>query len=349
MSMQLQLIEPWWLLALLPVVPALVAELRGGGGAPPALQADIEKFGQRPRHRAAWRRRLRALLLAGFAGLLVLALSGPELVSQQPLTGTDRSLRQKTLLFAIDVSRSMSGPLALQDRAARLAAYGNANADQGPTRYGAARDTVYRMLERFPSARAGLILFSAEPFLARWPTTDTAGRFIEVLGDDLSGNNQLRRFASLTNTDDALELARNVFAKLGPGSSGAVIHVSDAEDELGNMGLAIRRLRADGIRLYTIGVGISESAVTALSAEFAGDPGFRIFHADSEAEMEQAFRLVAAIEAGPRISGGEQAFVTPLSQVIAALLAALLALGAIVAAPRLQRAGLRAGCERRRE
>ena len=262
------------------------------------------------------------MLLSVLAVSLALLWARPMLQSSKPVLVVDQLARQKNIILAIDVSRSMSGPLDIPDKDARFAAYGQATAesDARQSRYGAARDTVYRFVDRFPEARIGLILFSTEPFLARWPTRETSGRFIEVLEEDLYEASQLRRFSALTNTDAALGLAADVFATLATPQGGAVIHVSDAEDELENMGVAIRALRADGIRLYTIGVGIAESIVERLTREFAGDPGFRIFRADSEQEMQEVYRLVADLEEAPRYAEGERAYVTDLRWLLALVL-----------------------------
>jgi hypothetical protein len=268
---------------------------------------------------AANRKRLYYPVLS-FAIVIVLGLlwAGPEIQSSAPVISGDVQTQRKDLMLAIDVSRSMSGPLELLDKEARLAAYGKeASGEQRQSRYEVARETVYKFVDRFPDARIGLILFSTEPFLARWPTIETSQRFIEILEENLNEASQLRRFSSLTNTDAALRLAKDVFASRTNVSGGAVIHISDAIDELENMGIAISSLRADGIRLYTIGVGISESIVDKLSQEFSGDPGFRIFRADSEEEMGDAYRLVAELEESLQYSTEENAFVTDLRWIMA--------------------------------
>ena len=320
----LRLHSPWLLATGLLFVPALLIELRHfrHRSAMPFtglayLQGQVGNSAGRVR---AVRGSLLALSAVGFA----LAWSGPVLESSRPLLVTDQLARQKNIILAIDVSRSMGGPLEMPDREARLAAFGKGpGAEARQTRYAAARETVYRFVDRFPDARIGLILFSTEPFLARWPTTETGTRFAEVLEEDLQTLSQLRRFSSLTNTDAALLLARDVFRELDTVQGGAVIHISDAEDEFDNMGLAIRALREEGIRLYTFGVGIAESIVARLADEFAGDPGFRIFRVDSEEEMQEAYSLVADLEEAPRYAEEERAYVTDLRWLLASGLGAL--------------------------
>ena len=305
-------------LLILPLLLLIIRELTGKRKKPAIALTGLEYLGSK-KQEAANRNRLYYPILNG-AMVIALGLlwAGPQIQSSNPVLSGDVQTQRKDLILAIDVSRSMSGPLELLDKEARLAAYGKAaSGDPRQSRYEVARETVYRFIDRFPDARIGLILFSTEPFLARWPTVETTHRFKEILDENLSEASQLRKFSSLTNTDAALRLAKQVFGSRSSASGGAVIHISDAEDELENMGLAIRSLRADGIRLYTIGVGISESIVDKLSQDFSGDPGFKIFRADSEEEMSGAYRLVAELEESPQYSTGENVFVTDLRWIMA--------------------------------
>lgn len=275
------------------------------------------------RRRKLLRTGLWLLVIAG-TGLL---WAGPSLHTPAPVFRGGEQTLQKNLVVAIDISASMGGPLKTPDRAERLAAFvkkGRLNRqDQGPTRYESARQTLFDFMERFQGARIGLILFSTEPFLARWPTAETASRFMEVLEEQIGPGetSQLQRFSSLTNTDKALELAREIFANQQAVQGGAVILITDAEDELGNMGVAIRKIRERGIRLYTIGVGISEIIVSKLSREFANDPGFRIFRVDSEEDMQEAYRLVSEVEESPKYAADARAYTTELRWLLALLLA----------------------------
>lgn len=306
-------------LVVVPLLLVLIRDLTGRGSDSTVALTGLEYLRSRTQSTGIRHRRHNSIL----GGVIVIALgllwAGPEIQSNSPLLSTDVQTQQKNLLFTIDVSRSMSGPLQIPDKAARLAAYGKGALSQEHqrTRYDVARETVYRFVERFPDARIGLILFSTEPFLARWPTADTTHQFKEVLEENLNEASQLRRFSSLTNTDAALRLARDVFARQKSTNGGAVIHISDAEDDFENMGLAIRSLRTDGIRLYIIGVGISESIVDKLSLEFTGDTGFRIFRADSENEMRAAYQLVSELEESSRYSSEEATFVADLRWILA--------------------------------
>ena len=265
--------------------------------------------------------------------LIGLLWAAPVLHTAAPVFASGDQLQQKNMIVAIDVSRSMGQPLKIPDKETRFENFANNQqveqpGSDEPSRYESARQTIYNFVERFEGARIGLILFSTEPFLARWPTIETENKFAEVLEDNLGREerSQLQRFSSLTNIDAAIRLTRDVFAKQKNVRGGAVVLISDAEDELEKMGQAIRGLRESGIRLYTIGVGISEIIAEKLTNDFAGDPGFRIFRVDSDQEMQEVYRLVSELEESPRLMGEEQAFVTNLRWLIAVVLALLAAI-----------------------
>jgi len=114
----------------------------------------------------------------------------------------------------------------------------------------------------------------------------------------------------------------------------------------GGLALAFANSR---FRLYTIGVGISESIVERLDQEFAGDAGFRIFRADSEEEMAEAYRLVAALEDTPQFAVAEKAYVTELRWLLALLLAPLSLVALWLLEIRLHRSDFVPAAERRAE
>jgi Ca-activated chloride channel family protein len=252
------------------------------------------------------RRRASAALWTLLVLLVGLLWAGPVIQTARPLFDGGEQTRHKDFLIAMDLSPSMSVPLAQTRQVTRggsssrqvIVKMGKA---EGPTRFQAARETLMNFLQRFEGERIGLIMFSTEPFLARWPTTDISTRFIEVLEEDIGRGKrtQLQAFSSLTNLHFALDLARETFAKQDGLKGGAVIVISDAEDDMENMVQGAERVRAAGIRLYTIAVGISQRIADGLTRHFAGDPGFRIFRVESREEMEEAYRLIAEVEESP--------------------------------------------------
>lgn len=330
MNSSLSFISVSLFLIIIPFVCVLLWELYQKRRRPVIAMTDLEYLRSsgivtgRNRHYIkviAW------LLIVIFLGMI---WSGPLLRTKSPVFAVGEQSLSKNLVIAIDISRSMGQPLEIPDREERFERYGanlqvvDDSTDQ-QTRYESARQTIYNFVERFMGSRIGLILFSTEPFLARWPTTETGEKFIEVLEEKIGRGetSQLQRFSSLTNIDEALRMARTVIENQTGVDGGAIILISDAEDELENMGLAIRMTREAGIRLYTIGVGISEIIVARLSEEFSGDPGFKIFHVDSEQEMQDAYDLVSELEESPLYTTEEQEFVTDLRWFFALIVALL--------------------------
>jgi hypothetical protein len=291
--------DPVWFLVVIPFILILGWELSNRRKNKAINLTDLEYLRINGCITGRKRRRVRALLWIIMVFAIATLCAGPSYRSDQSLfLGGEQVVYQKFLLM-LDISRSMSVPLGEEKNVSLPGQVLIKRETEGELipRYQAARAALMDFVKRFHDAQIGLILFSAEPILARWPTVETKDLFWEILEEDIGRGiiSQTQSFSSLTNTDKALTLAREIFAKQGA-REGAVILISDAEDDIENMGVASRNLRIDGIRLYTIGVGISEQIAENLSQKFSHDPGFRIFHVDSEEEMLEAYKLVAEVE-----------------------------------------------------
>jgi len=263
------------------------------------------------------RKLLRATLWSVVLILLGMLWADPVFYSPRPLFLGGEQTLHKNFIVALDMSPSMNLPVEFRGFGGKDLLAG----DAGTTRYETARQALFDFLERFEGERFGLVLFSTEPFLARWPTVETGSKFMEILGDTIrrGSGTQLEAFSSLTNIDKALELARNILS----GEEGAIILISDAEDDLENLGAAVRNLRENDIRLYTIGVGVPEEIVDKLSREFAHDPGFRIFLVDSEEDMREAYRLVGEVEESSLFAREDSGYQTRLRWLLCLLLAVI--------------------------
>jgi hypothetical protein len=261
-----------------------------------------------------WRRKFRAFLWTIIVIGLGLLWAGPHYYSANPFFSPDAQIFHKNFIVAFDMSPSMNLP-------AHHKGFGGEDlrpGDVGSTRYEIAREALFGFLDRFKGDRFGLILFSTEPFFARWPTTELDNNFLEILDDSIrrGSGTQLEAFSSLTNTDKALLEARDVFA----GRKGAIILISDAEDHIDNMINAIRAVREADIRLYTIGVGMSEETVSLLAQAFASDEGFRIFRVDNEEEMEEAYFVIGDVEESAEFTDEERYTEMDLRWIIALFL-----------------------------
>ena len=298
------LTDPTWLLLIIPFALWLLwttkINIRSGG----VSFTDLEYLRSKGFTKGWGRSRFRTLMWGIILLTIIVLWSAPHLRSSEPIFTDGKQIEYQKFILMLDVSRSMSVQLGEEDDVRLPGQVIEKKVEQGQTvevekipRFQAARSALMDFVKRFDKAQIGLILFSAEPILARWPTVETQDQFWEILEEDIGRGltSQIQSFSSLTNTDQALDLARDIFIKQ-EANQGAVILISDAEDDIENMGLAARNLRNHGIRLYTIGVGISEKIADSLSLKFADDPGFRIFHVDSEEEMQEAYRLVTEVE-----------------------------------------------------
>ena len=291
--------EPAWFLLVVPFFLLLGWDLINRRKKTTIVITDLEYLRDIGCIADGTRRRIRTLLWVIIVVAIVALLAGPHVRSNRPLFQGGTQVTYQKFLLLLDISRSMSVLLGAEKEVSlpgQPVIRSEQEGEQIP-RFQAARAALMDFVKRFPEAQIGLILFSAEPILARWPTVETKDLFWEVLEEDIGRGiiSQVQSFSSLTNTNKALAMARGIFAKQGA-TEGAVILISDAEDDIENMGVAARNLRGDGIRVYTIGVGISELIADKLSENFSHDPGFRIFHVDSEQEMQEAYRLVAEVE-----------------------------------------------------
>lgn len=319
--------SPALALAVLPLILLLLWQLYRSRDNGALLITGLEYLGATGRSDGKARKYFQIGSRIVLVGGLAVVLAGPVYRSATPLFDQDTRVFHKNFIIAFDMSPSMNLPASSKG-------YGGEDLKEGEggvTRYEMARDALFDFIDYFKGERFGLILFSTEPFFARWPTTETENRFAEVLESIRRGSGtQLEAFSSLTNIDKGLLMARDAFK----GGQGAIILISDAEDDLENLGRGVRGLRKAGIRLYTLGISIPDATLENISREFADDPGFRIFRADSEQEMEQAYRLVGEIEESPLFVDEAGVYETrlqgPLSIVLALVSIILLGLNELL-------------------
>ncbi len=328
--------RPVLLALVLPLLVLFALQFVRAGAAQGAVGASGLEFLRRHAGLSSSRRRLARTALWVVTAIALVALwAEPTLETEEPLFASD-SAGHKNILLMMDISRSMGVPIGIEKNRrlpGQLPQRAAAEVDEETSRYAAARAALETFVDRFQGERIGLILFSTEPFLARWPGTETAGRFREVLHENIGRGEvtQLQGFSSLTNINRALYLARDVFHRQQDVTGGAIVMITDAEDDLDTMGTAVRNLREDGIRIYVIGVGVSDEVLTALRDDFATDPGFRLFRADSPTEIEEAYQLVALLEEAPTAPVDRGSYTNDLRPLLAVLVfaagAALVALG----------------------
>ena len=195
------------------------------------------------------RRWFRNACVLGALSLLAVALAGPRLgydTLEVPHKGRD-------VLIAMDVSRSMLAT------------------DVAPTRLQRAKLLVEDLVSELGGDRLGLVAFAGSAFLQAPLTLDHGAVLaaVDELDTDLIPKGG-------TNLAAAIRTCEEAFGK-AEGFSRAIIIVSDGE-ELDADGLeAARQAAANGIRIFTVGVGSKEGSEIPLGpGEFVRDPSGKI-------------------------------------------------------------------------
>ena len=297
LSNSINFLSPYLIIMILPLVVLLIAGLSNTKKKGTVSYTGLEYLSSNKITSGVRRKRLRTIIFVILITGLGILWINPVTYSTNPIFGGATQINKKQFIVVFDISPSMNLTMGEVTEEKKRGLTVN---DEGVTKYEVAREALFGFLDRFKGNAFGLILFSTEPFLARWPTSETQHRFIEVLDESLrrGSGSQLEAYSGLTNTDDALFLAKDVIHKSNTATveSSAVILIADAWDDVDSVEAAIRQIRNDDINLYIIGTGVPEEIIEKLSEDFADDDGFRIFHVDSEAEMAQAYYLVGNIE-----------------------------------------------------
>ncbi len=233
-----------WLLGLIPLlaVTALLIKRRA------VLLARLAEQGLWPTLLAGYsmkRQRSRNLIRILAMALAIMALARPqwgfkwEKVQQRGLT----------ILVALDTSKSMLAQ------------------DIKPNRLQQAKWGVRDLLGELRGDRIGLVAFAGDAFLQCPATVDYAA-FAMMLDDIYAG------IVPLGGTDlyAALDVALDSFEKSEESASDKVIIlISDGEGHAGDPLSLIPRLQAEGIRVFTIGVGTKEGELIQTSEGFVKD------------------------------------------------------------------------------
>jgi Ca-activated chloride channel family protein len=200
----------------------------------------------------AWRRHLVATLLVAAIALLCVGVARPQMALEVP---DERA----TVVLALDVSGSMRAR------------------DVKPTRLDAARTAIEGFLERLPKeVRVGLILFSAEPYVAAPPTHDRSlvldglayalPQFGTAIGDSVVRAAELAE-AAVRDGSQPVEnggkatLAAEVTGPTEPLST--VVFLSDGFQTRGVLTPeeGAQQARDLGIQVHTIALGTDEGVI----------------------------------------------------------------------------------------
>lgn len=253
----------------------------------------------------------RAALLCAALVLLALAAARPQ------FSGEEAALKREALgvVFVLDVSQSMAA------------------VDVWPSRFGAAVSELHRLIDSQRTTRVGLVIFAGAPFV-RFPLTHDHESALAVLGGLQPGESLV---PPGSNIAAAIEAAHSLLRRT-KAVEGAIVIVSDGEIHEGDAASAALQAAADGVRVFTAGVGTAGgAAVPALGAANA-----RVNWIDARTGREVVSRLDEPALRGIAAAGGGRYVAVAAPGALSALAADFAALGrlrsaeASAAAPREQ-------------
>lgn len=210
--------------------------------------------------------------LAG--SLLIVSLASPRygvVMEKGKRKGRD-------IFLVVDVSKSMNAR------------------DLKPSRLAVTKQMVYDLLSRLKNDRVGIIVFAGDAFIQCPLTTDyeAVAMFMDGIDTDMTS-------AAGTDLGRALELAANSFQKNSDGYRTVVVF-SDGEDFGGNVDAAIRKLKENGVLVYTVGVGSVQGAPVPELNPDGTVSGYK--HDENGETVISRLNAKALAEIGNRTGGG---------------------------------------------
>ncbi len=310
-NISLQLDYPWLLLCVLPVLAVIFWQLRGRKPGFSIRDSGLEYLAGSGIRTAEHLYRYRIALIVLVTVLLGLAWGAPQIrTSHTFMFGPSRELHP-AYLIALDVSGSMTEPLG------GYVINGQIN-NGGVTRFEASRDKLYDFIDRHKTARLGLVLFSVQPMLVRWPTLQTGFGFRDVLDEGMRFTNpdrtrpsQLARFAGGTATRDGLVLSRDVLMKQKAAGKSLIL-IGDLIDNADEIIEGIQDLYGEDIFTYVVAIDPDPQNLEAMKLALKGKPGVHIYSVKSAAELTAAFESVDTVESERQAAAGNRNYLQDL-------------------------------------
>ncbi len=279
-----------WLLALIPLLALTGTLLRRRG----KLLARIAEQGLWPTVLATYapnrQRRRNALRILAIA-LSLIAMARP----QWGFTWEKVKQRGLSVIVALDTSKSMLAQ------------------DIKPNRLQQAKWGISDLLKELRGDRIGLVAFSGSAFL-QCPATADYAAFSMMLDDVYAG------IVPVGGTDfyEALDTAIESFENSEEGAADkVVILISDGEGHTGDPLSLVPRLKEEGIRVFTIGVGTKQGEPIQTSDGFVKDKNGNVV---KSALNEEILERIAAetggfyVRSAPGDFGLERVYEQGLSQ-----------------------------------
>lgn len=307
----LQLQQPLWLLAVLPLVVLIVWQWRRRRNGLQLQDSGLDYLLDAGFKPADTRQRWRLILVSLITVLAGLTWAAPQIRTSTPwLSGLSRQI-YPAFLVAMDVSGSMTEPLG------GYVINGQLNTG-GATRFEGAREQLYSFVARHAESQFGLVLFSVQPMLVRWPTLHTAFDFHDVLDEGMRYTNpgrkrasQLARFAGGTSTRDGLALARDVLIRQ-EATGRSLILVADLIDNTEEVIEGIRDLPTDDIYTHILAVDPEQENLDSLSGAFHQQKGIYVYTVRSNEDLAAAFESIEKVEADRQGETGSRQYVQDL-------------------------------------
>ncbi|MGK0296719.1 MAG: hypothetical protein ACI9XC_000311 [Gammaproteobacteria bacterium] len=240
---------------------------------------------------------LTLVLFVGFAW------TAPELRTNRPLWFGPADELEPVMLVAMDVSGSMTEPLG------GYVVDGELNLE-GITRFDASQTEIFELVANFTNANLGLILFSVQPMLVRWPTSQTEFDFHEVLDEGLRFTNpgrkrtsQLAQFAGGTATRAGLAMARDTLVNQ-KASSRALILIGDLIDNIDEVIEGVQKINDEDVFVYVVALDAQPESLVVFTSTFENMSNVYLYTANSIAELSESFSQIESIENERRIQKG---------------------------------------------
>ncbi len=228
------------------------------------------------------RRLLKAVLLLVVLALVVMALARPQ------LGFVEREVKQRgrDIIIAVDTSRSMLAT------------------DVTPSRLARAKLVAQDLLRLVQGDRVGLIAFAGSAFLQAPLTLDQSAVLTSL--DELDTTVIPK---GGTNIAAAIRDAQEAFGK-GEGQTRALVILTDGEELDADGIAAAKKAKAEGMRIFTVGIGSGEGSLIPLK----GSDGAADFVRDSSGKPVQSRLDETRLK---EIAGAGGGFYEPLSADVA--------------------------------
>ncbi len=288
--------SPHWLLALL-LVPALAAGFWAGAW---HRRRVLARFGD-PELVAKLTASVSQVARRAKAGLILAAVAFLALAMARPQFGTRVETvrrRGQDIMVAVDLSTSMLAEDVTPDRLER------------------ARLTILRLIRSLDGDRIGLVAFAGDAFVQSPLTVDytAAAMFLDAMEPSMMP-------IQGTDLGEALRVSLDALDQ-GAREDRILVLVTDGEDHEGGIDEELQRAVADGVTIYTVGIGSTEGVPIPLGGTGGGAPTFKRDEAGNVVTTrldEATLRRIAEATGGRyvRVAAGVTAFETLMDEIAA--------------------------------